>query len=83
MGASEFREAVLRAKSSALDALALHEPDCPARDAEGRCWKERENVVAYIAHALGMKPAQLISAAKVLVRYNEEHDAGLHGHGEE
>lgn len=78
----EFREAVLRVKSSALEAMRVHEKACADPDADGKCRKERVNVVAFIAHALEMKPAQLVSAAKVLARYNEEHDAGLHEHGE-
>ncbi len=82
MGEPEFREAVLRAKSSVLEAVSVHEASCAGRDGDHKRWQERVNAVAFIAHALGMKPAQLISAAKALVRYDEEHDAGLHGHVE-
>lgn len=75
----EFHEAVLEIKDKLLGTMKVHEAICPGSKEDPRCWEERVNVLAFLAHALGMKPAQVIKAAKQVAKLNEEHDAGKHG----
>lgn len=79
MSGASFEESILKAKDEVLGALAVHEKTCGGMDGDHKCWQERINVTAFLAHCLEMKPAQLIEASKVLAKYNEEHGEGQHG----
>lgn len=48
--------------------LAWHDTVCPK--AKGYCHHERLNVIAYLCHCIGLRPADLLGVGKELIEYD-------------
>lgn len=74
-GSPDFEPEVVKLRDRLLEVVKLHE------GAQGPpCWKERVNVVAYLAHALRLGPPLMIAVLKRMVGLEGEHKKR---HGEE